>query len=269
MSEKNIKKTLISKSWYNRSMVKTNPQLEDYNKPVAYDADGRPLYAHPHVDMNNSDNNIRIQNVNFVRSREPINEEVSDAIRLKHQKSAKIYPELNLSEGEYVITAVTRHPIGLIVPILLGMLLIVAALIFFTQVDSMSNFIFSTQKLNSETVFFPVMMFICAVFLANYVVYTVYKKNKLFLTNESLIQHIQTTIFSKKERAISLMDIEDVSFTQKGVMQSIFNYGSIRLSTEGEGATYSFSYASNPKETVANLSNAIESFKYGRVVKKT
>ena len=65
------------------------------------------------------------------------------------------------------------------------------------------------------------------------------------------------------------MDIEDVSFTQKGVIQNIFNYGSIRLSTEGEGTTYSFSYVNNPKETVANLSNAIESFKYGRVVSKT
>jgi len=248
-------------------MDKQTPRPEDYNKPVAYDADGKPLYAHPPMPETTTDGE-KIQNVNFVRPREPVTEEVSDAARLKHLQSQKIYPGLNLSEGEYVITSVARHPIGLVMPTILGMVLIIFALLLYARFDLIAKLIFPSQRLGSETILFPVIMFICMVFLANYIIYSVYNKNKLFLTNESLIQHIQTTIFSKRERVISLMDIEDVSFTQKGIMQSILNYGSLRLSTEGEGTTYYFNYASNPKETVANLSNAIEAFKYGRVVPK-
>ena len=240
---------------------------EDYSKPVAYDVDGKPLYAHPPV--LDAKNDGKIQNVNFVRPREPVTEEVSDTVRLKHLQSMKVYPGLNLSEGEYVITSVKRHPIGLVIPTVLGMFLMLFSLLFLAKFDSIAGLVFKNQRIGSESIVFPVVMFICMVFLTNYIIFSVYNKNKLFLTNESLIQHIQTTIFSKRERVISLMDIEDVSFTQKGVIQNIFNYGSIRLSTEGEGTTYSFSYANNPKETVTNLSNAIESFKYGRVVSKT
>lgn len=249
-------------------MDRKTPRPEDYDKPVAYDVNGKPLYAHPFVPETTTDGD-KIQNVNFVRPREPVTEEVSDAARLKHLQSQKIYPGLNLSEGEYVITSVTRHPVGLVVPTLLGMLLIFLSVFFFAKFDSIMRIVLPNQKISSGAMIFPVIIFICMIFLANYIIYSVYNKNKLFLTNESLIQHIQTTIFSKRERVISLMDIEDVSFTQKGVMQNIFNYGSLRLSTEGEGTTYYFSYASNPKETVANLSNAIESFKYGRVVPKS
>jgi len=249
-------------------MDKKTTSPEDYSKPVAYDVDGKPLYAHPPV-LNNKTDGDKIQNVNFVRPREPVTEEVSDAVRLKHLQSAKIYPGINLSEGEYVIASVKRHPIGLVVPTILGMFLMISSLLFLAKFDSIANLVFKNQRIGSEAVVFPVIMFICMVFLANYIIFSVYNKNKLFLTNESLIQHIQTTIFSKRERVISLMDIEDVSFTQKGIMQSMFNYGSIRLSTEGEGTTYSFTYANNPKETVANLSNAIEAFKYGRVVSKS
>lgn len=241
-------------------MKKKEKTLKEYHKPVAYDADGKPLYSHPPV------NDPKIQNVHFIRSREPIPEVISDAVRLKHQQSKKTFPELNLSDGEYVITCVKRHPIGLLVPTLLSSFLILITLIIFMNFDSAIKFLMPDSNFDVNGLAFPTLMFIILIFLADYIIYYVYNKNQLFLTNESLIQHIQTSIFSKKERAISLMDVEDISFTQKGMPQHIFNYGSIRLSTEGENATYNFSYAPDPKETVANLSNAIESFKYGRAI---
>ena len=65
---------------------------------------------------------------------------------------------------------------------------------------------------------------------------------------------------------MSLGSVEDVSFRQTGVLQTMFNYGTIRLSTEGEETTYRFHYVSNPKHQVAILNNAVESFKNGRPV---
>jgi hypothetical protein len=90
--------------------------------------------------------------------------------------------------------------------------------------------------------------------------------NKFFLTNESVIQEIQTSLFSHHEQTVSLANIEDASYLQQGIIQTMFNYGSIRLSTEGDETTYRFNYVTNPKQQIATLNNAVEAFKNGRPV---
>ena len=112
----------------------------------------------------------------------------------------------------------------------------------------------------------PAVLVLLLIVLGTYVVAWVYLNNKFFLTNESVIQEIQTTLFSHNEQTVSLGNIEDASYTQTGIIQMLFNYGSIRLSTEGDETTYRFHYVSNPKRQIALLNNAVESFKNGRPV---
>jgi membrane protein YdbS with pleckstrin-like domain len=239
--------------------------LEDYNKPVAYDTNGQPLYLHPPVAQAQTDNVT--QAVHLIRPTEPEKQIISDATRLKHQQSVKTFPMLNLSEGEYVITSVSRHIVGLLLPISLGIFLVVLALVLLFNFDLViQSFQFTGITISSSIIILPVIIFISLVILGTYVAYFVYANNKLFLTNESIIQEIQTSIFAKRERIVSLMDIEDVSYAQTGVIQEMFNYGSIRLSTEGEGTIYYFKFVANPKQTIAILSNAVESFKNGRAI---
>ena len=99
-----------------------------------------------------------------------------------------------------------------------------------------------------------------------YLAVWVYMNNRFFLTNESVIQEIQLSVFVHKEQTVSLMNIEDASYSQKGPLQVLLNYGSIRLSTEGEETTYRFDYVANPKVQIAILNNAVEAFKNGRPV---
>lgn len=236
---------------------------EDYDKPVAYDANGRPLYAHPPM-LAESDEN---QPVHIVRPSEPERQVVSQTVKEKHDQSVHDYPGLNLSEGEYIISSIRRNLIGLIAPLLLGALLIVLALTFLFNFDLvMKSFQFTGVTLTASAIVLPVFLFIVLVSLGMYVVYYVYLNNKFYLTNESVIQEIQTSIFSKLEQTVSLSNIEDASYTQNGIIQQMFNYGSIRLSTEGEETTYRFSYVSNPKQAIAVLNNAVESFKNGRAI---
>jgi hypothetical protein len=257
-----LKKRKTNKSWYNTSMDSNNT-TEDYDKPVAYDAEGQPLYAHP--PKNQTDNNT--QAVHLIRPTEPEKQIISDATKLKHQKSQKKYPVLNLSEGEYVISAIRRHPIGLFLPVVLGLLLVVLALSLFINFDAvMKSFQFTNVSISSADILLPVSVFIGLVFLSMYIAYYVYINNGLFLTNESIIQEIQSGLFSRRERIVSLVDIEDVSYSQNGLVQQIFNYGSIRLSTEGEGTIYHFNYVASPKDVIGTLSNAVEAFKNGRAI---
>jgi uncharacterized membrane protein YdbT with pleckstrin-like domain len=112
----------------------------------------------------------------------------------------------------------------------------------------------------------PILLLTLLVTLGAYISYSVYTNNRFFLTNESVIQEIQLTLFSHHEQTVSLANIEDASYEQAGILQQIFNYGSIRLSTEGDETTYRFTYVANPKQHIATLNNAVEAFKNGRPV---
>ena len=112
-----------------------------------------------------------------------------------------------------------------------------------------------------------VLLFAAVLFTLGGIIATVvYQANRFYLTNESVIQHIQTSLFSKKDQTISLANIEDASYRQQGILQTILNYGSIRLSTEGEETTYRFNFVANPKREVDKLNNAVEAFKNFRPV---
>jgi len=65
---------------------------EDYNKPVAYDVNGQPLYAHPPVAE--GENDVKSQIVHVMRQSEPAKQMISDATKLKHLQSKKGFSNL-------------------------------------------------------------------------------------------------------------------------------------------------------------------------------
>lgn len=235
---------------------------QDYSQPVAYDAEGRPLYAHPP-----KQEPVAPTVVHLSRPVEPVKPEVSDEVRRRHERSRRVYPFLNLSEGEYVISAVRRHPIGLIIPLSVGVLLIAATLSLVLNWEAFADTMSLRGALADPNVATaPALLFTVLVALGMFVVYYVYVNNKFFLTNESVIQEIQVSLFSRLEQTVSLANIEDASFTQQGIIQHLFNYGAVRLSTEGDETTYRFTYVANPKQHVQVLNNTVEAFKNGRPV---
>lgn len=236
----------------------TPPQQPNDPQPVAYDSEGRPLYAAPpqatpHV-------------VHFSRAVDPVEQPISPEVKKRHEQSMRDFPELNLSEAEFVISAVRRHPIGLVLPV--GVTVFLVAL----TASLMINFSLITDSLALVEAPNPGAIFLCGTLLiflyliGGYIAVWVYLNNKFFLTNESVIQEIQTSLFTHHEQTVSLSNIEDASYQQHSIIQAIFNYGSIRLSTEGDETTYRFSYVTNPKQQIATLNNAVEAFKNGRPV---
>lgn len=255
----------------NQQSLPPQPQVPEQPRPVAYDAEGRPLYAHPPVQpvapVSPEPTQPAQTVVHFTRALDPEHPTISPETQKKHEESVAMYPFLNLSAGEYVIRAVKRHPIGLIVPLVLGTLLIVVALTLLTGYPEFATALALTGPLAEvKTVAIPILLFCAVVGFGMFVSYYVYVNNKFFLTNESVIQEIQMTLFSKLEQTVSLNNIEDASFTQHGIVQQVFNYGDIRLSTEGDETTYRFSFVANPKEHIARLNNAVEAFKNGRPI---
>ncbi|RYF28897.1 MAG: hypothetical protein EOO17_03605 [Chloroflexi bacterium] len=249
----------------------------DYTQPVAYDTNGQPLYAHPPqqapanpiqptvvpVDPRTLGAAPVSQVVHMSRAIDPAEPELSDEAKKRHEDSMRKFPFLNLSRGEYVINMVQRHPIGLVLPISFTALMII---LVFVGVAAYPGFAATTGLPDVGQIILPAFLLALLFGIGGYIAVWVYLQNKFFLTNESVIQEIQTSLFSRHEQTVSLGSIEDASFRQQGVIQSLFNYGSIRLSTEGEETTYRFHYVANPKKQIAVLNNAVENFKNGRPV---
>lgn len=281
-------------------------------KPVAYDAEGRPLYAAPVPPEPGSDQpTITSQSTNSneaINDQKPIansshvtalpnqmsghgfnpqmrsqyaNEpkivhttrpvetdpvEVSEEVKRLHDESVKAFPGLNLSECEFVITRLKRHPIGMWIPMVttLGTIGLLVAVIVAYPLIAADPVTGEAPGVLPLTV--VLMCLIVMVGIGGYTAIWVYLRNTFYMTNESVIQEIQHSLFSKHEQTVSLGSIEDVSFRQNGILASLLNYGLIRLSTEGEETTYRFQYVENPKKQIAILNNAVEAFKNGRPV---
>jgi len=102
--------------------------------------------------------------------------------------------------------------------------------------------------------------------LGGYIAAFVYNANRFYMTNESVIQNIQFGLFTNHQQTVSLGNVEDASYMRHGIIQTIFDYGTIRLSTQGDETTYRFTFAAKPEKQVAKLNNAVEAFKNGRPV---
>jgi hypothetical protein len=203
------------------------------------------------------------QVVYMTRPIEPRRQTISEDVKKRHEESRRTYPFLNISEGEYVIFAIKRHPIGLVYVwgsvgfvILAAFALIMVLAAGGNAVSSMSGVTLSPTILLIPAVLISLLATIFG-FISAYI----YNANRFYLTNESVIQHIQTGLFNRREQTISLANIEDASYSQDGILPHVFNYGQLRLSTQGDETTYRFNYASNPIRQIAVLNNAVEDFK--------
>jgi len=236
--------------------------MNNPDQPVAYDAEGRPLYARPQAPQPATPPVVHV-----TRAMSPEQAVISPEAQKRHEESVAHFPLLNLSAGEYVINAVRRHPIGLVIPIGLGTLLIGISLGVLLNYDIISaQLLLAGALADVSTVAIPILLFCVLVGLGMFISWYVYVSNKFYLTNESVIQEIQHSLFSRLEQTVSLANIEDASFTQVGILQQVLNYGDIRLSTEGDETTYRFSYVASPKQHITTLNNAVEAFKNGRPV---
>lgn len=205
------------------------------------------------------------QQVYWTRPHEPQQTVLTPELERRSTESRQKYPHLNLSRGECVLADVRRHPIGLVgiwggaFVFIMAMFLIVGVLA--QNQNSISGTGLSTGVLGVAAVLVGSIVIVFAAVAA-----WIYQQNHFILTNESVIQNMQYGLFSKREQTVSLGNIEDASFTKHGILQHMFDYGSLRLSTEGDETTYRFHFATNPKQNIATLNNAVEAYKMGRPV---
>ena len=200
------------------------------------------------------------------RPLEPQQFTISEELARKHQASNRRYPGLSLSTGEFVILDIKRHPIGMIIPLSATALLILAIMMFVATYPNLLSAGLADYLPSPLVVFVIGILLSIITVIGGAIVLWVYLRNRFFMTNESIIQEVQETIFSYVEQSVSLGSIEDASFRQSGVLPTLLNYGTVHLTVERDESKYVFRYVRDPKRQIAIINNAIESFKNGRPV---
>ena len=181
-----------------------------------------------------------------------------EMIRKRHEDSLKKYPAVKVDEDEYVVMSLRRHAIGLV-----GMI-VVSFIIFVVLVSAWILICFTPNKFEiaeslkaNLSIIFGSLSFL--VLVSGYIGYSTYNANRFFITNERVIQWIVSGLLDRKNQVINLESVEDISFVQTGILQHLFNYGTIRMSTTGDEFTYTFHFAKNPAKIVEVLGEIAES----------
>lgn len=174
--------------------------------------------------------------------------------KIRHERSKKDFPMLTLEDDEYVEYAFKRASICLmlimagtgigVIVILLGFLLV---LLGQSMIDEMGK----------KFLFIMLFALFASVIVIRIVALKTYRGNRLFITNQRVIQLLMTSLVSSSVNAIDLTGVEDVSFHQDGLMPRIFHYGTLRLATVGDETTYTFKYSDISPEDMKAISKMI------------
>ena len=71
---------------------------------------------------------------------------------------------------------------------------------------------------------------------------------------------------SQKKQVINLESIEDISYSRDGILQHLFDYGTVKLSTVGDESTYTFAFSPNPDKKAEFLSDVVEAARENQIL---
>jgi len=163
-----------------------------------------------------------------------------------------------LNHDESIVTVIHRSVIGLIF-IYLEAFGAVAALLALAVLAFPD--LFNSLSANSNALLFAAFVFaVTLLFLILFIATYVYRQSKLIVTNQNLIQILQAGLFSRKVSRLSVSNVEDVTANQHGILQTIFNYGTLIVETAGEMKNFIFPYCPNPNKYSDQILDARQAY---------
>ena len=160
--------------------------------------------------------------------------------KIRHERSKKDFPGLRLEDDEYVEFAFKRAKICLFMifgGVTFGLIVVLLAFLLVLMAQSM------VDEMGRNFLFIILAALLASAVIIGVIALSIYNGNKLFITNRRVIQMVMTSPVANSVNIIDLFSIEDASFKQENLMQKMFNYGTLRLSTVGDETTYTFPYS--------------------------
>ena len=174
--------------------------------------------------------------------------------KIRHERSKKDFPMLTLKDDEYVEYAYKRANVCLmLIMVATGVGVIILLLGFLLVLLSQARL----DEMGKKFLFIMLFALFASVIIIRIVALKTYRGNRLFITNQRVVQLLMTSLVSSSVNAIDLTGVEDVSFHQDGILPRIFHYGTLRLATVGDETTYTFKYSDISPEDMKAISKMI------------
>jgi uncharacterized membrane protein YdbT with pleckstrin-like domain len=162
-----------------------------------------------------------------------------------------------INPDEIKIADVRRHPIGLLilymqffVGIGLSLFLIIAFMPSTLRILNIS------QNTADSITFFLALIAVSFGLIFVVLATRIYQASQLIITNDNVTQIMQVGLFYRKVSEISMENVEDVTAHQKGILQTLFNFGRLHIETAGEQNNYDFIYCPNPNAYAKAIQDA-------------
>jgi flagellar biosynthesis protein FliQ len=180
--------------------------------------------------------------------------------QIKHARSAKEFPEIELEENEYVVLHIKRAYVGIVLIWSAVGALVIALSILLIIISTSPTFTSSAFQINEQSLGYlrlAILAVYAIIIFGGFVTHSVYDQNQLYITNYRAIQKTRTSLFANSTNVIKLSRIEDVSYRQKSLFDHIFKIGTLRMSTVGDETTYTFPWLDTPNDEVNTISHLV------------
>ena len=180
--------------------------------------------------------------------------------QIKHARSAKEFPEIDLEENEYVVLHIKRAYVGIVLIWSAVGALVIALSILLIIVSSTPTFTSSAFQINEQSLGYlrlAILAVYAIIIFGGFITHSVYDQNQLYITNYRAIQKTRTSLFANSTNVIKLSRIEDVSYRQQSLFDHIFKIGTLRMSTVGDETTYTFPWLDTPNDEVNTISHLV------------
>lgn len=149
-----------------------------------------------------------------------------------------------LNDDEHLVMVIKKHPLG-IVGIYLELAVGIGAIVAMVMLGIFSFFADGTHWSKSLIVVGSIFVIAALVFFM-ILIAVVYRKSQLLVTDKGVVQIIQRAPFNRAISRLSMANVEDVNVEQKGILASMFNYGTLVIQTAGREDNFIFSMCPNP-----------------------
>ena len=185
---------------------------------------------------------------------------MQDLEKLRHARSVKDFPEIDLEEGEYVELSIRRSRKGLILiwaGEVAGFIILTLLLIWIPR----NLELMGLNEAAMGYLYMIIFILYIVLLMSGLIGSLIYNNNLLVITNMRVIQKIRSNLLASSMNVIDLGSIEDVSFKKSGAFEYFFHLGTIRMSTVGDETTYTFPYVDTPRDEVKTIASLVHKAK--------
>jgi hypothetical protein len=172
-----------------------------------------------------------------------------------NQKQRRYWQGIELDPGEEPVDVIHKHPIGILFIGLLATIVIasIIALLAFTIPEA-----FSDDR--SGSVFEGLMILVLLNAFISLLMIYIYRQNKILITDIHLAEISQKSLVNRKISQLSMANVEDTNAEQRGILSTMFGYGTLTVQTAGEMDNFIFTFCPTPQKYAEEILEAHQAY---------